>query len=85
MPFKSQKSQIAMLVFTAVIYSKVFFLSLNDPEGSNLIVTTGLTSIIFFISSIPYICNHSMSNLKKFIFALFIQTALIFNLIYLLA
>jgi hypothetical protein len=51
----SKKTSLAILALTSLTFARLFFLLINDPEGPNLIVVTGLGVIIFAASLALYI------------------------------
>jgi hypothetical protein len=52
---ESKKTSLAILVVTSLTFARIFFLLINDPEGPNLIVVTGMAVIIFSASLALYI------------------------------
>ncbi len=75
MHIMSKKTSLLLLAITALLYSKIFFLSLEDPEGPNLLIVVGMAGVIFVLSLFVY--TFPLSNIKKFILAIFVQTLLL--------
>ena len=53
---------ISLLVLgvASITLSRIFFLFVNDPEGPNLLVVTGLAAIIFVLSLAIYAFIHRL-------------------------
>ncbi len=49
MHFKSKRTLFLILGIASLVFSRVLFLFVNDPEGPNLLVVVGLAVIIFLI------------------------------------
>lgn len=71
----SKKTSLLLLAITALLYSKIFFLSLKDPEGPNLLIVVGTAGVIFVLSLFVY--TLSVLNIKKFVLAISVQTLLL--------
>lgn len=84
MHFSSKKISLLILVVTSIICSKVFFLVLNDPEGSNLLVTSVVSVGIFFAALIGHRCIPMTTSLKRLLMAIFIQLVALTGLIFFL-
>ncbi len=85
MYLKSKKTSLIILGITAIIFSKVFFIlvSLNDPEGSNLLIVVVLAMIIYFLSLLVFLFN--LSSIKKLLLAIIIQTIIVISLYFCLS
>jgi hypothetical protein len=59
---------------TAIICSRMLFLFFNDPEGPNLLIVTGLTMAVYFLSFVAYVYSPSkMKGLKRLSVVICIQ------------
>lgn len=83
MNFLSKKTPLIILAITAIVCSKIFFLSVNDPEGPNLLITTVMAGIIYLASLISYKIN-STTN-KRLLLAFLIQIIVLAGLIFFLS
>ncbi len=71
---RSKKNSLLILAATAIICSKLFFFLLNDPEGPNLLIVTGLASAVFILSSLMYLVSpFQVSGVKKLLAPVCIQ------------
>lgn len=77
MNLKSKKTSFLILAVTAVVCSKILFLSFNDPEGANLLIVTGIALILCLLSSVVYLFKLSITDLKKLLLAIGIQMVLV--------
>lgn len=55
MSFKSKRIPLVILGITAIICSRTMLVSLNDPEGPNLLVVMVGAVIIYFLSLAIYL------------------------------
>lgn len=80
----TRKASLLLLSITALASSRTLFALFNDPEGPNLLIVTGLGAILYFASLAVYARDSSVTDLKKFFFALSIQILLVIGLYFLL-
>jgi len=63
MKLTSKKISPLLLVLVSLILSRITFLFINDPEGPNVLIVTGLALVIFsLISGILYIWKRNKSS-----------------------
>lgn len=84
MYFKSKKTSLLILGITSVICSRTMLLSLNDPEGPNLLVVMGMAAIIYFLSLTTYLFNPSITGFKRLLLVIFVQVIITTILYFLL-
>ena len=77
MYFKSKRISLVILGITAVVCSKVFFATIDDPEGPNLLIVTVLALILFFLSTRVYSIQLSITEFKRVLVAISIQILLV--------
>ena len=70
-----KNSSLLILAITAVVCSRIMFAFFHDPEGPNLLVVTGMASVIFLVSSAVYLSNvfPSLTGFKRSSATIFIQ------------
>lgn len=85
MTFTSKNVSLLILLVTSIIGSRIFFLSINDPEGPNLLVSAVAVAFIFFISVFVYKFNRLTAEFPKLLLTVFVQAALVLGLIYFLS
>ena len=73
-----------ILFVSAIVGSKVFFFSLNDPEGANLLIVAVMTLTLYFSSLLAYKSNLSGSFFKKTLLGILIQIVLVSGLYFFL-
>jgi hypothetical protein len=75
MHVKFKDSSLLVLAITAVVCSRIMFAFFHDPEGPNLLVVTGMASVIFLVSSAVYLSKvfPSLTGLKRSSAMIFIQ------------
>lgn len=78
MHFKSNKTQLFLLAITALIGSRIVFLIINDSEGPNLLITTGMAVIVYVLSLLPYCLKTTPP--KKYMWAIGIQALVVIGL-----
>ena len=66
---------LVILVITAFACSRIMFAFINDPEGPNLLVVTGMAAVIYLMSSVVYLSNFypSLTGFKRSSATIFIQ------------
>lgn len=69
----SKKTSLVILGITALACSRLMFLFFNDPEGPNVPVVVGMAVIIYSLSLVVSLFNHSTAGLKKILLAISIQ------------
>lgn len=75
MSFTLQKNSLLLLGVIAVVCTRGVLLLFKDPEGPNLLIVVGMAGVIFVLSLFVY--TFPLSNIKKFILAIFAQTLLL--------
>jgi hypothetical protein len=75
--FKSNKSSLIILGLTAIVFSRAMFMFFDDPEGTNLLVTTGMTLIVYLLTFAVYVPNPLTVGLKKLLITIFIQILMV--------
>lgn len=60
---KHTRASLLFLVLTSFICSRSIFYFIDDPEGPNLLVVTGMAFILYFLSSILY--SFAISSLSR--------------------
>lgn len=71
------KTPLLILVITSIVCSRTMLLSLNDPEGPNLLIVIVFALFLHFLSLAVYLPNLSIANSKKkLLLAVFIQVAI---------
>ena len=75
MRFNFKKSSLLILAISAVTCSRIMFAFFRDPEGSNLLVVTGMAAVIYLISLAVYLLNlaPSLTEFKRSLATIFIQ------------
>jgi hypothetical protein len=66
---------LLVLAITALLCSRAMFAFIDDPEGPNLLVVTGMAAIIFLLSAAFYLANvaPSLTGFKRSSAAVLIQ------------
>lgn len=80
--FSSRKISLIILAITSIVFSRALFSFINDPEGPNLLVVVGMSTIVYFLSVLAYLFNSLIleSNFKKVLSVIFIQILFLFAL-----
>ena len=76
----SKKLPYGILAITSLVFSKVSFLFLNDPEGPNLLIVTVTAGVIYVLSLTSYLIGEAGTSQKKFLLALCIQVLVVVGL-----
>jgi hypothetical protein len=84
MLLKSKNISLVILGVTALVCSRALFFFINDPEGPNLLVVTGMAAILYVLSLAAYVSNPSTTGLKKLFMAIFVQILLVGGFYFLL-
>jgi hypothetical protein len=74
----SERISLIILGVSSLLLSRGLFLFFDDPEGTNLLVTLGTASIVYFLSLTAYRFNQ-LKN-KRILLAIFIQIIIVFIL-----
>lgn len=82
--FKSKKTSLLLLGVTSIVISRVLFLFFNDPEGPNLLIVIGTAVFVYLLSLAPYLFRSSATELKRLLWAIFIQILLVIGLYFFL-
>lgn len=66
---------LVILAITAFACSRIMFAFINDPEGSNLLIVSGMAAVIYFASAALYLSNlyPSLTGFKRSSGAILIQ------------
>lgn len=81
MYYISKKISLLLLGITSVVFSRVMFVFFDDPEGTNLLVTTVMAVIIFSLSWAVYAFNPStVTGLRRLLLTIFIQLLIVVGL-----
>ena len=75
MSSRTSKTPLLLLAIAAFVSSKVLFLFFNDPEGSNLLITTVVAGFIFLVSWATYVRLSLNDTLARWCLALVVQIA----------
>lgn len=59
MYYRSKTTSLIILGITALLCSRAMFVFFDDPEGTNLLVTTVMGMIIYIPSLALYMSNHA--------------------------
>ncbi len=89
MYFESKKISLIILGVTSLIFSRTMFFYFDDPEGTNLLVTTVMALIIYSLTLSIYYFNpkekspfksfshSSLTDLKRLLTTIFIQIIIV--------
>jgi len=80
MYFESKKISLIILAITALVCSRILFSFFNDPEGPNLLVVMAVAVLVYFLSVAAYVyypSTLSLTGLKRFLLAIFIQVIIV--------
>lgn len=79
-------SHISLIVRggSALVLSRMFFVFINDPEGPNLLVVVVLAAVLFVVSLAAYARSAfpALSDVKRLLFAVFIQIVMVAALVF---
>ncbi len=84
MYFKSKKISLIILAITSLIFSRVMFVFFNDPEGPNLLVTTGMAVIVYLLSLPIYLFGLKAIGSRRLLFGILIQIIIVSVIYFLL-
>lgn len=85
MYFKSKKISSLILTITAIACSRTMLVSIDDPEGPNLLIVMVMAAFIYFLSLAIYVYSlkvvsvsqyfslTQLSGIKRLIIIIFIQ------------
>jgi O-antigen/teichoic acid export membrane protein len=82
MHYKSSKKPLLILGLGAIVFSRILFIFFDDPEGTNLLVTTVMALIVYFLSLPVYVLNRSSSSFKKLLLAILVQIVIVTGLFF---
>ncbi|MBN9692329.1 MAG: hypothetical protein J0M24_18940 [Verrucomicrobia bacterium] len=75
--FKSRNVSFLILAIAASVSSRLVFTYWADPEGPNLLVTTGLSVVVFVLTLAAYYSLGRLVGLTRLLVALAIQILLV--------
>lgn len=87
MYFKSKKVSLLILGVTALVCSRTMLVSLDDPEGPNLLIVTVMGAVVYFSSLAVYLRNSllvPLTGLTRLLFTILVQVAIVTGLFFLL-
>lgn len=84
MPNNSPKSHLIILAITSIIFSRSMFFFFNDPEGTNLLISTVASSLLFLLSLGIYKFKPSIDQNIRLFLTILIQIITVIVLIFLL-
>jgi hypothetical protein len=75
MYYQSKTVSLLILGGISLLCSRTMLVSLNDPEGPNLLIVTVMAGIIYLVSLALYVSNSfaSLTGQKRLLFTIFIQ------------
>jgi hypothetical protein len=79
MYFKSKNLYLLVLGVISLLFSKLFYFLLNDPEGPNLLIVMGLAIILYLLSLMVYSLL-SFTNSRKLLLTIFTQIVIVIGL-----
>jgi hypothetical protein len=62
--FKSKKISLLILGVTALVCARAMFYFINDPEGTNLLVTTVIATIVYIVSLTVYLSGFHIKSIS---------------------
>lgn len=84
MPNNSPKSHLIILAITSIIFSRSMFFFFNDPEGTNLLISTVAATLLFLLSLGIYKFKPSIDRNIRLFLTILIQIITVIVLIFLL-
>lgn len=79
MHFHSRKLHLLILGVTSLACSRLFFFLLDDPEGPNLLIVTGL-AFILYLPSLAMYAALGFANPKKLLSVVLLQLVVVTSL-----
>lgn len=80
MNINTKKTALIILGITSLIGSKVFFLSVNDPEGPNLVVMLAAALFIYALSAAVYTYGPALKGAQRLAVAIVAQVLIVLGL-----
>ena len=78
------KSHLIILAVTSIIFSRSMFFFFNDPEGTNLLVSTVAATLLFLLSFLVYSLKPSIDKNYRLFLTILIQITVVIISIFLL-
>ncbi len=80
MPLTSTKTPLFLLLLTAFVCSRTWFVFIDDPEGPNLLIVTVLALILFGASYLAWKFIPATTASTKLLLAICAQLAIVIGL-----